>query len=330
MRSECACDKSAERRTDSALEASLLKSETSSNLPTGGSPSKLEGFCTADGHPPPQGPSQVSTENVCGTHANVVRPQALHGLWGRILVRLRTGSLEGWDAVEGDVLDLLDSVEACVLAGSFEERVCGQICEQLSRPEMDPENLISLVSVLAGLEPDSAPMKCKSDGAEFVVCFANVTLYNAKATKWLLDNRYVHAGLAETHLSKEVQAKALVDLGALGLQAYGCQGATTLRGGCSGGLMSVAPKHRNVRHLLQFLVDGCGFLAVVLRTVGVDVVLVTIYLKCVEGLHGPTNSEILASLVSFVRTLDQPWIVGGDFNVSPEAVSYTHLRAHET
>ena len=40
--------------------------------------------------------------------------------------------------------------------------------------------------------------------------------------------------------------------------------------------------------------------------------IVSLYLRDTEGINGPTNAEVLASLVAYVRTLPEPWIVLGE------------------
>ena len=63
---------------------------------------------------------------------------------------------------------------------------------------------------------------------------------------------------------------------------------------------------------------AAGFEAIGLRAGGLDYTLIVLYLKDTEGPTGPRNAEILANLVSYVRSLPEPWVVGGDFNCSPE------------
>ena len=52
---------------------------------------------------------------------------------------------------------------------------------------------------------------------------------------------------------------------------------------------------------------------------------VSLYLRDTEGLNGPTNAEVLASLVAFVRTLPEPWIILGDWNLDPTEVQDSTL-----
>ena len=51
----------------------------------------------------------------------------------------------------------------------------------------------------------------------------------------------------------------------------------------------------------------------------------SLYLRDTEGLNGPTNAEVLSSLVAFVRTLPEPWIILGDWNLDPTEVQDTAL-----
>ena len=56
-----------------------------------------------------------------------------------------------------------------------------------------------------------------------------------------------------------------------------------------------------------------------------DYTIVSLYLRNTEGLNGPTNAEVLSSLVAFVRTLPEPWIILGDWNLDPTEVQDTAL-----
>ena len=57
-----------------------------------------------------------------------------------------------------------------------------------------------------------------------------------------------------------------------------------------------------------------------------DYTVVSLYLRT-EGLTGPTNSnsEVLASLMAYIRTLQEPWIVLGDWNVDPTELQDTTI-----
>ena len=51
-----------------------------------------------------------------------------------------------------------------------------------------------------------------------------------------------------------------------------------------------------------------------LRTSGLDLTLVSLYLQCSSGLSGKVNSKILAALIDFRLQVKGPFVVGGDWS----------------
>ncbi|CAE7648448.1 unnamed protein product, partial [Symbiodinium necroappetens] len=97
------------------------------------------------------------------------------------------------------------------------------------------------------------------------------------------------------------------------------QAALDWLGSCGCAAVGVQETHLDDEQLhARFLHEGAGFEAIGLRAGGLDYTLIVLYLKDTEGPTGPRNAEILANLVWYVRSLSEPWVVGGDFNCSPE------------
>eukprot|EP00969_Alexandrium_andersonii_P314472 13892230-Alexandrium_andersonii.AAC.1 len=99
--------------------------------------------------------------------------------------------------------------------------------------------------------------------------------------------------------------------------------------GASGGVAVCARKglgvepHRQAPDGFQHRIGGAWVGAVIRGGVH----FVSVYLKDGDGL-GETNLAILAELAAFLGALRGPWVVGGDWNISPEVlVSSNWLQA---
>ena len=158
----------------------------------------------------------------------------------------------------------------------------------------------------------------RADRPDLKVGFANVTTLNQATLDWLGSCGCAAVGVQETHLDDEQLHARRGTLQALCWHTFGLPAHPGEKGFRLGGLVWVARRHRGAWHKHRFLHEGAGFEAIGLRAGGLDYTLIVLYLKDTEGPTGPRNAEILANLVSYVRSLPEPWVVGGDFNCSPE------------
>ena len=55
------------------------------------------------------------------------------------------------------------------------------------------------------------------------------------------------------------------------------------------------------------------------------ITLICLHVKGTQGPTGPRNTQILASLVVYVRELPEPWIIGGDWNCTPHVCMQTSM-----
>ncbi|CAE7741166.1 unnamed protein product [Symbiodinium sp. CCMP2592] len=69
-----------------------------------------------------------------------------------------------------------------------------------------------------------------------------------------------------------------------------------------------------VREWGQYTNQGCGYVAVTLRTQGADLTVVSLYLQSSSGFGSPVNSDILASLRAIRQSVRGPILIGGDWN----------------
>ena len=151
-----------------------------------------------------------------------------------------------------------------------------------------------------------------------MIGFANVTARNQAAISWLENNECVAIGLQETHLSPAVLHQRQGTLQALRWNFFGQAAHLGESGARVGGLAWVARRHRGAWAKHQFLLEGAGYEAIGIQAQGLTYTLIAIYLKDSEGPTGRRNSQILASLVAYVRELPEPWVIGGDWNCTPQ------------
>ena len=84
-------------------------------------------------------------------------------------------------------------------------------------------------------------------------------------------------------------------------------------------------KHEMLHVVEECNIEGHGFLAMAWSFAGCQFILVGVYMKSGEGLQGRINSQLWAKLIAFLRNIQQPFVVMGDFNEQPEEVNKTDL-----
>ncbi|CAE7504945.1 unnamed protein product [Symbiodinium natans] len=94
-------------------------------------------------------------------------------------------------------------------------------------------------------------------------------------------------------------------------------GPKSLLIGSSGGLLTLAPSHRNAATGPAFMSAGKGFVSVSIRFQGWDLLLVNLYLQSGVGPTGGLNPEILSRLAAVLDQTSTQWLVLGDWNCSP-------------
>ena len=100
------------------------------------------------------------------------------------------------------------------------------------------------------------------------------------------------------------------------------------RNSSQGGVGILVKTHLGARLRAQFSREGCGYVAVTIRTQGDDFTLVSLYLQCSTGYAGPVNAAILSSSETFDTAFRGPLLVGGDWNVSlPELLETSIMES---
>ena len=154
---------------------------------------------------------------------------------------------------------------------------------------------------------------------------ANVTSFNNGALEWVTSSKAKVVCLQETHLTPELLHGRRATLQSLGWDLYAEPASLSDKGTRLGGTACAFPKNSGVWQKATYQCKGAGYTAVGLRQRRWDYTIVSLYLRDTEGLNGPTNAEVLSSLVAFVRTLPEPWIILGDWNLDPTEVQDTAL-----
>ena len=152
---------------------------------------------------------------------------------------------------------------------------------------------------------------------EIDICYANITQWTKDAKEWVTQQNHSIVMMVETHLTGVKLEAAHNDLCRQRWQPTLLEAYETGRGGNSGGQLFTVREGQSAYKLHSYDLQGNGFLANVLQRQHLELVLVTLYLKCGEDLNSHANSTILGQLAAFLQELATPWIVAGDFQVPP-------------
>ncbi|CAE7539966.1 unnamed protein product [Symbiodinium natans] len=232
--------------------------------------------------------------------------------WKALLHILEAAPVMDMPAKEADPLQWIEDFGGQYETGSLAEWTLNRICQLLEQSKDDTLGVIEAVdAVLAGF--------CKkgSDSKLLLIGQANITTYRSEIRTWLVDRDESFWLLQETHVT-ESDTRALVNkFQSVGKQAWAGPAAPT-QGGSSGGLLTLAPSHRNAATGPAFLLDGKGFVSVSIRFRGWDLLLVNLYLQSGVGPTGGVNPEILRRLAALLSQTSTPWLVLGDWNCPPD------------
>lgn len=139
------------------------------------------------------------------------------------------------------------------------------------------------------LEGPSAKRR-QTDSIEFA--FGNVTSCGQAVRSWLLTRARSPFLMMETHLGAAELAKVAQWFSARGWQVFGEEAAESPKEGTLAGVLALFPTDKHVHCVNKQFIDGCGWLAVQLTFNDFQVILVMVYMKCVEGLQGQTNAHL--------------------------------------
>ncbi|CAE7251918.1 unnamed protein product [Symbiodinium sp. CCMP2592] len=167
-----------------------------------------------------------------------------------------------------------------------------------------------------------ANLQCRPSRQPVRITCLNVTKWRKELASWIANLSPDLALLQETHLDAKDGSLLAAHAGVFGYEVFQCPAVATGKGGNTGGLAILHRRHLDVSQITSHLVEGK---AAMFRVKGFDLYVVNVYLKSGEGFQSSTNAGIIASLLSFVRSIRGAFAILGDFNDDFETLSSTHI-----
>ncbi|CAE7298389.1 unnamed protein product, partial [Symbiodinium sp. CCMP2592] len=218
-----------------------------------------------------------------GSHAEVPPLASPHSQW-------RTLEGQVWEAVQNP--DLLGATSEVVghLLDQVEQGSLGWLlCQEILALQRSFD-LTLLLLVARGFE-----VLCKSQPQghrQMRVTSCNITSWRPEVKQWFSAQGDVIL-IQEHHLLESQVVAEISSMAAMGFDSF---------------LLPAAPGEG------QYTNQGCGYVAVTLRTQGADLTVVSLYLQSSSGFGSPVNSDILASLRAIRQSVRGPILIGGDWN----------------
>ena len=156
---------------------------------------------------------------------------------------------------------------------------------------------------------------------------SNVTQVRPAIISWLKTCPEDIIALQETHLAGAALRDFVRKLAVAGFRVFEGEALPTVGRHSRGGIALLCRKHLATRDVNTFLLEGCGFVAAELRTGSANLLLVSLYLQSATPASHYPNANILAELFSLVKNWQGPWLIMGDYNLSPLEVSEAGIPA---
>ena len=156
---------------------------------------------------------------------------------------------------------------------------------------------------------------------------SNVTQVRPAIINWLKTCPEDIIALQETHLAGAALRDFVRKLALAGFRVFEGEALPTVGRHSRGGIALLCRKHLATRDVSTFLLEGCGFVAAELRTGSANLLLVSLYLQSATPASHYPNANILAELFSLVKNWQGPWLIMGDYNLSPLEVSEAGIPA---
>ena len=236
--------------------------------------------------------------------------------WAKVAALIEGAIVHGCSAFEPRFLELAEMIERQACENSLEWWLGSHLlscAESSTSPAWAKPAALDLLSRQNG----TAPTKVR-------IFSANITCWGPKIKDWVLTSigSWDLLCIQETHLLKDIP-NVEAALSSAALSHHFGPGQCSGKGGVLGGVLTVAPSHRNVRRVVEVMKEGCGFVGDELRLQGWSVVIFNVYLKSGSSLQGEINSEVLSQFLSLVNGFSVLWIAIGDFNIPAEEFAST-------
>ncbi|OLP91074.1 hypothetical protein AK812_SmicGene27253 [Symbiodinium microadriaticum] len=224
--------------------------------------------------------------------------------------------VHGCSAFEPRFLELAEMIERQACENSLEWWL-GSLLLICAESSTSPAWVKPAALDLLSRQNGTAPTKVR-------IFSANITCWGPKIKDWVLTSigSWDLLCIQETHLLKDIP-NVEAALSSAALSHHFGPGQCSGKGGVLGGVLTVAPSHRNVRRVVEVMKEGCGFVGDELRLQGWSVVIFNVYLKSGSSLQGEINSEVLSQFLSLVNGFSVLWIAIGDFNIPAEEFAST-------
>ncbi|CAE7258263.1 unnamed protein product [Symbiodinium sp. CCMP2592] len=220
---------------------------------------------------------------------------------------------------ERDIVEVVTQLEPDLEEGDLAHWLCDRMLDLLSRRAEDATGCVEACKdVMAHMEQGRRP-------SLFECVSANVTRWRSEVKQWMTNQRAGVAFVQETHLLEGDNPGANASAEASGYRMWTANSYDTGQGGSSGGVAVLAKRHLNFRLLDRFQLEGKGYVLVVARFAGSDVVMGSLYLATGQDLGTPINATILSQLMAKLQALAVPWIVAGDFNCDLDTIRQTRI-----
>ena len=216
---------------------------------------------------------------------------------------------------EAAALEAIEKLEEQEL-NPLQQRACHEVLRSFVEQDAQYAKWI-LADVASGYRQD--------DKAECIkITSANITSWRKPIAAWIHELGPDLVVLQETHLKTEGIQQAMSHCQDMGYTFIGMPGSTKTKG-VQGGLAVVAPRHRNLRYLIEYGTGPAGFLACAMRNKGWDLIIVSLYLESGVGFQAPNNVQVLARLIAFLKGCKVPYMVLGDWNEAQDTMRGTTL-----
>ncbi|CAE7271339.1 unnamed protein product [Symbiodinium sp. CCMP2592] len=224
-------------------------------------------------------------------------------------------TLEGqvWEAVQNP--DLLGATSEVVghLLDQVEQGSLGWwLCQEILALQRSFD-LALLLLVARGFE---VLRKSQPQGhRQMRVTSCNITSWRPEVKQWFSAQGDVIL-IQEHHLLESQIVAEISSMAAMGFDSFLVPAAPGegRRNSSRGGVGVLVRAHLGARLRGQYTNQGCGYVAVTLRTQGADLTVVSLYLQSSSGFGSPVNSDILASLRAIRQSVRGPILIGGDWN----------------
>ena len=156
--------------------------------------------------------------------------------------------------------------------------------------------------------------------------YANVTQFGRQVIDWYWTRKSEPYVLVETHLDPQKRAQICQYFTIRGRTAFGVPAWPNAdNAGTHGGILVLGDPSCGLTPVEAFSLQGCGFQAFLWQATTQTIMVIGLYLRTNESIQSETNATIIAKILAVLQATTHPYIVIGDWQNKPSAVSGTVL-----